>query len=285
MDAADSSASSADIFDSTTIWVAASETIWCLEAQQFVALQSDVTISLWLDYTEESSPKWPLMLRADPVGERWTRWNLRLQGTDGRREIIAFGARVASQLPTTGTSDDTPRLFQATIDWESVSQFPFGIRPSGEEALQILPGISEFWDESKAASKGAVPDSLRVIDVLQDCVVTLPPSASYVTLSYMWGQRQDRLQATMDNVTMLSQPGSLSTAVLPRTISDALQACKNLGQRYIWVDRLCVCQDDPNIKVLLDLMGAIYHNASFTIVAVDGDAESGLPGVGETKRL
>jgi hypothetical protein len=37
----------------------------------------------------------------------------------------------------------------------------------------------------------------------------------------------------------------LQTLTLPRTISDTITVCKELGIRYLWVDRLCIRQDDP----------------------------------------
>ena len=54
-----------------------------------------------------------------------------------------------------------------------------------------------------------------------------------------------------------------------------------LGQRYLWVDRLCICQDDREVQTKqIDAMGDIYNNAVFTIIAANGwDANHGLRGI------
>lgn len=56
---------------------------------------------------------------------------------------------------------------------------------------------------------------------------------------------------------------------------------KTLGERYLWVDALCIVQDDPVQKHLdIQRMDFIYSKAFATIVAMHGkDADAGLPGV------
>jgi hypothetical protein len=76
--------------------------------------------------------------------------------------------------------------------------------------------------------------------------------------------------------------GGLEHVTLPRSIADAIVACRNLGWAYLWVDRFCIVQDDePQQKnIQLDQMGTIYGRAGFTIVALAGNsADHGLPGV------
>jgi hypothetical protein len=54
-----------------------------------------------------------------------------------------------------------------------------------------------------------------------------------------------------------------------------------IGERYLWVDSLCIVQDDPQEKHgQIANMDAIYGNAILTINAAAGqDANAGLPGV------
>jgi len=70
---------------------------------------------------------------------------------------------------------------------------------------------------------------------------------------------------------------------IPKTIRDAIDVTKNVGLDYIWVDQLCIIQDegDPDKKLNIERMDTIYSHAQFTIVAADGkNADSGLRGVG-----
>jgi hypothetical protein len=61
---------------------------------------------------------------------------------------------------------------------------------------------------------------------------------------------------------------SISFEDLPRTIQDAVIVTENLGIQYLWIDALCIKQDDEEGRALeIDLMGHIYENAEVTIVA------------------
>lgn len=59
-----------------------------------------------------------------------------------------------------------------------------------------------------------------------------------------------------------------------------------LGKRYLWVDRLCIIQDDlENWHTQIKRMGSIYANAYCTLVAAGGsDAEYGIAGVVKDSR-
>ena len=121
------------------------------------------------------------------------------------------------------------------------------------------------------------------IDVENECIVTPDSEVPYVALSYVWGP-VETLQAKKENIEILRHPGSLSAssaqAVL-LTIRDAMKLCALIGQRYLWVDRVCIIQDDLESKWQhLHAMADTYAKAQFTIVAADGThADQGLSGV------
>jgi hypothetical protein len=125
--------------------------------------------------------------------------------------------------------------------------------------------------------------NMLVIDVLLDCVVQLPPCSRYLALSYVWGSdSKDQFCCLRSNLSTLSQAGALRNICLPRTISDAILACKQLDQKFLWVDRLCIIQDDSaeELSRQLNQMADIYYHATFTLVAATGDgATHGLSGV------
>jgi hypothetical protein len=60
-----------------------------------------------------------------------------------------------------------------------------------------------------------------------------------------------------------------------------MEVVRLLGERYLWVDSLCIVQDDEeSTQQCLDDMAAIYANAVLTIKAVEGnDANHGLHGI------
>jgi hypothetical protein len=100
------------------------------------------------------------------------------------------------------------------------------------------------------------------------------------------------LTSTKSNFHDLCKPGSLETKDdephIPRTILDAMRLTKSLKIGFLWVDRLCILQDDEGSKSRsISAMSSIYANAYITILASSGtDAEHGLPGVrgGSTPR-
>lgn len=125
---------------------------------------------------------------------------------------------------------------------------------------------------------------LRVIDVRKGCLAYISPSSRYFALSYVWGQVKT-LTMTEGNRAALELDGSLSTrsSECPKTIRDAMDLVRRLGERYLWVDALCITQDSDGEKtVLLRQMDKIYGNAYLTVVAASGDnADCGLPGISD----
>jgi len=118
-----------------------------------------------------------------------------------------------------------------------------------------------------------------LIDVVNACVIEGEVAERYLTLSYVWGGVQT-LQLNKDNIDRLRQQGSLVKEVvtLPRTIREALEVTRFLGQRYIFVDQLCIVQDDQQHKMTeIQNMTEIYGNSYLTLVAITGStADTGL---------
>ncbi|KAK0645793.1 hypothetical protein B0T16DRAFT_146810 [Cercophora newfieldiana] len=71
----------------------------------------------------------------------------------------------------------------------------------------------------------------------------------YVALSYVWGDAHS-LKTTKWNVGQLQQDGALRMwqHFIPRVIGDTMDFTKRLGVRYLWVDSLCIVQDDENLR-------------------------------------
>ncbi len=55
---------------------------------------------------------------------------------------------------------------------------------------------------------------------------------------------------------------------LPQTLRDAIEVTRGLNIRYLWIDALCIVQDDDSDKANeIQQMGEIYKNSTVTIVA------------------
>ncbi|OAL56511.1 HET-domain-containing protein [Pyrenochaeta sp. DS3sAY3a] len=116
---------------------------------------------------------------------------------------------------------------------------------------------------------------LLLIDVSTNSLVEAPPEVRYIALSYTWGQDQSTASATLKNIVNLQEPNGLGAITLPRVIADSMKFVAELGERYLWVDRLCVVQDGPAKQHQLNGMGNIYAGSYFTLVAARNDDASG----------
>jgi len=123
-----------------------------------------------------------------------------------------------------------------------------------------------------------------LIDVELRCLVPAQREHRYFALSYVWGQVESA-SAVMSNIKGLQEAGVFSLfsteILLPKTILHAIVLVELLGERYLWVDRLCICQDDEASKQKqISVMGDIYANAFVTIIAGSGwDANHGFRGI------
>ncbi|KAI0813047.1 HET-domain-containing protein [Xylaria sp. FL0064] len=140
------------------------------------------------------------------------------------------------------------------------------------------PGMDDF-----SVHPATLLNEFRLIDVERNCLVRGTSDDNYAALSYVWGQAKV-LRAGIANIESLEKPGAFATPELtpPQTIKDAIQATKEVGIRYLWVDALCIIQDEgykeklPHIKQ----MNRIYETAELVIVAMSSqDAGFGIPGV------
>lgn len=135
----------------------------------------------------------------------------------------------------------------------------------------------------------------RVVDVIEEHLVELNTPCEYVALSYVWGAcGSSTLKCTRTNVHQLLQRKSLSRENLvhgsekriPLTIRNAMEFVQKVGLRFLWVDALCIIQDDESEKArLIHGMDRVYENAVLTIIAAAGeDADAGLPGIWPRRR-
>lgn len=124
-----------------------------------------------------------------------------------------------------------------------------------------------------------IPD--WVIDTKDGCIVPGRKDQEYAALSYVWncvgnddvGGRaaaEDRLILKKKKLVNFCRQGYLRSSVLekvPVVIQDAINFVQSSGFRYLWVDSLCIVQDDETTRDGVGLMNEIYSGAYFTIIA------------------
>ncbi|KAK1751356.1 heterokaryon incompatibility protein-domain-containing protein [Echria macrotheca] len=97
----------------------------------------------------------------------------------------------------------------------------------------------------------------------------------YATLSYCWG-KSVALKTTASNYSQHLQ--GIRLDAFPRTLRECIPLCKSLGFRYLWIDALCIIQDDPlDWAQQSAAMTAIYHGGSLNIAVTDSvDCDEGV---------
>ncbi|KDR69159.1 hypothetical protein GALMADRAFT_104107 [Galerina marginata CBS 339.88] len=135
----------------------------------------------------------------------------------------------------------------------------------------------------RTAESDAGVKVLRVIDTEDQCIVEALPDVRYLVLSYVWGPIMPSIRLERNNIAELSTKGALLDLRhhIPKTISEAIDLVKLIGERYLWVDSLCLIQDDDDDMLDgISHMDLVYHCAVLTIIEAHGvDANAGLPGL------
>ena len=97
---------------------------------------------------------------------------------------------------------------------------------------------------------------------------------SWVALSHCWGTPEKRpLVTTRANIQKHME--GLEMDSLPKTFRDAILLTRSLGIRYVWIDCLCIVQDDPaDWKRESNNMGKVYQYSTVTIAAANAKDSS-----------
>ncbi|KAH7366605.1 heterokaryon incompatibility protein-domain-containing protein [Pyrenochaeta sp. MPI-SDFR-AT-0127] len=126
-----------------------------------------------------------------------------------------------------------------------------------------------------------LPTRVLDVSVSEHMVVICEPGGkrgNYVALSHSWGNSA-RLTATTKNLAILKR--GVALASLPKTFTDAIEITRRLGIQYLWIDCLCILQDDArDWEREASVMGTLYQNSYLTISAANStDSKTGcFPG-------
>jgi hypothetical protein len=226
----------------------------------------------------------------------------------GAKQLRRVGRKLIGRPEPSQSKLNYPEPSQSKPDCPGSSQSELG----GPEHAQSKPGISDnFLTRSLDTSwidvemmghwmhkcdtehgntcrgqLGSVVSALGrpqlLIDVRKKCLALAESSHVYACLSYVWGGAPT-LKTNNGNLNSLMRENSLEFQRdgIPRTIRDTICLVDQLGIPYLWVDSLCIVQDDNESKHdQIQAMAGIYANSYVTIIAGNGwDANHGLRGI------
>jgi len=118
-------------------------------------------------------------------------------------------------------------------------------------------------DTSTLRANPALQPRLRLLDAKEKLKEPKP----YVALSYCWGKDLELITTTTkENKDAHSR--EISFESLPKTLQDAVTVCRWLGIRYLWVDSLCIVQNDnQDWRRQAAQMRYVYSNSILTLTA------------------
>lgn len=151
------------------------------------------------------------------------------------------------------------------------------LRPSCTSSVSlVLHWLNTCKDRHKDCLSSA-PRRLptRVVDVgpadgreEPKVVVTEREEGLYLTLSYRWSDHA--VKTTRMNLEAHQRGISMDT--LPPTIREAVVFTRLLGYRYLWVDALCIMQDDDDDwHREAAALCSVYENATLSLSAIASD--------------
>ena len=130
--------------------------------------------------------------------------------------------------------------------------------------------------EHLSVASNALPTRLVDVGSLHEpasCQLFLPGESSnrveYLTLSHKWG---GAIVYKLTKATLESMLQGISLNDLPLTFQHAILITRKLGYRYLWIDSLCIIQDDVDDWASESTtMSRVYSNSVLTIAALWGD--------------
>lgn len=115
-----------------------------------------------------------------------------------------------------------------------------------------------------------MPLPTRCVDVRDDKIIRVveyrDSRGQYICLSHQWGKEGMPLKLTRDTRDELYS--GIDSARLPTTFRNAVDITKRLGCDYLWIDSLCIVQDDMDdwAKEAAN-MASVYSRSVLTIAA------------------
>jgi hypothetical protein len=92
-------------------------------------------------------------------------------------------------------------------------------------------------------------------------------SQPYLALSYCWGKGGPSIKTTKSNYSHLQK--SISYSTLPKAYQDTVRVARAVGVKFIWIDALCIIQDDrEDWEKESRMMAEIFQNSLVTLIVL-----------------
>ncbi|PMD37159.1 HET-domain-containing protein [Hyaloscypha variabilis F] len=137
-------------------------------------------------------------------------------------------------------------------------------------------GCLRCAEHDKCTYRHDQPFPTRILDIgkrQSDAVILREPlnqSGCYICLSYCWGGA-NFINTTSENIA--DHRKGIPWEALPKTFQDTIMVARLLKIGYIWIDALCIVQDDyQDWEREAGRMAIIYQNSFVTIAATSASS-------------
>ncbi|KAF2435334.1 HET-domain-containing protein [Tothia fuscella] len=171
------------------------------------------------------------------------------------------------------SNSGSPEAFKLLRRWIS------GCREQHAQCFQTFAGVSIDTHQNPELPK-------RVIDVggngngSQPIKVlgTRGMRAKYTAMTHCWGNAAAKSPIVSVQSNIARRCHAIEWDELPRSFQDAVIVTREVGIRFLWIDSLCIVQDDHSEWLQESVkMGTIYEQAELTIAASHAcDSHQGL---------
>jgi Heterokaryon incompatibility protein (HET) len=182
---------------------------------------------------------------------------------------------------------ETQQVFELCVSSENYTEAIPSIQPcicTGKE----LPGSTRDpasldqaarWlaacqsDHEQCGAKDASFQPTRLLylgDKDQETIRLVENEASrkkYAALSHRWSEETEQVRLEHCNMAQRKQDG-ISLGEFPPMMQDAISVLRQLGTLYVWIDCMCIIQDDKDDwRREAATMASVYANAELTLTA------------------
>jgi len=154
----------------------------------------------------------------------------------------------------------TPQMWSTDLENEKSTQSWSTIEEMGAaDRKQLEPETLRGWLRQCEGSHGDQCSTVHphrrleiyLIDLKHSFIIEASTEYRYIALSYVLGGRSG-LQLTLASKDELLQPGSLNNSkhflAILQAMKDAMVLAASAEQRFLWVDLMCIVQDDQQSK-------------------------------------
>ncbi|KAM0254379.1 hypothetical protein ACHAQJ_006848 [Trichoderma viride] len=209
------------------------------------------------------------------------RWKLRLISPGGPTLDIlnADDTKQSFEICGNEASLDKPILFAEDPSLHAVLCRGYKLpRTTGDnqplnQAADWLAECQSSHDQCQTDDAAFVPSRLlylgteRTNSNLVELVENLEQPVPYAALSHRWTEETPTKRLLTSNLLDRKQHG-MPIEELPEMMQDVVSVLRRLGIEYVWIDCLCIVQNDKeDWKREAALMASIYSHAELTVAA------------------